>query len=520
MVMAFRGVGKSWVTSAFVLWLLYCNPDTKILVVSASKTRADNFTTFCLQLINEVPILAHLAPTPDQRCSKVSFDVGQAKADQQPSVVSLGITSALAGNRADFIVPDDIEVLNNSATELMREKLSEAVKEFDAILKPGGQVVYLGTPQSEGSVYNRLPDRGYTIKVWPARYPSPNQIAYYGNRLAGDVAIELRLDPNLVGKTTEPLRFSDIDLAEREASYGKAGFALQFMLDTSLSDIDRFPLKLRDLPVWCLTPEGAPDRLVWEPLEANRIRLQLACDGLAGDVPYWASKSPEAILRPFAGICMSIDPGGRGADETAWAITACLNGKIFILDVGMVHGYDKQALVTIAAACKNWNVNNVLVEANFGDGMFTSLLRPVLQETLQRPIGLEEVKHSIQKERRICDTLEPLLAQHRLVLHSEVFGRDLELIQGYPAESAMYRSLLYQLTRITRIKGALKHDDRLDALAMGCAYWVEHMSRNVEQEANLARAKDRDELCRRFVASFTARRGLSEGYGMGVGSFV
>ena len=38
---AFRGVGKSWITSAYVVWLLYMNPQLNILVVSASKTRTN-----------------------------------------------------------------------------------------------------------------------------------------------------------------------------------------------------------------------------------------------------------------------------------------------------------------------------------------------------------------------------------------------------------------------------------------------------------------------------------------------
>ena len=35
-VSAFRGVGKSWITSAFVLWKLYLNPQLNILVVLQS----------------------------------------------------------------------------------------------------------------------------------------------------------------------------------------------------------------------------------------------------------------------------------------------------------------------------------------------------------------------------------------------------------------------------------------------------------------------------------------------------
>lgn len=54
---AFRGVGKSWITVAFVCWALYLNPQLKILVVSASKFHADNFTTFAMRLIMDMPEL-------------------------------------------------------------------------------------------------------------------------------------------------------------------------------------------------------------------------------------------------------------------------------------------------------------------------------------------------------------------------------------------------------------------------------------------------------------------------------
>lgn len=144
---AFRGVGKSWIAAAFVVWKLRINPNLKFMILSASKDRADNFTTFCLRLITEIPILQCLMPKADQRCSKLSFDVGPAKADHAPSVTSKGIFSQITGGRADIIIADDIEVPGNSFTQAMRDKLSEAVKEFDAILKPGGVIIYLGTPR-------------------------------------------------------------------------------------------------------------------------------------------------------------------------------------------------------------------------------------------------------------------------------------------------------------------------------------------------------------------------------------
>ena len=164
-VQAFRGVGKSWITSAYVCHQLLLDPSKNILVVSASKQRSDDFSTFTLRLINEMPILRHLKPLESQRNSKIAFDVGPAPASHAPSVVSKGITSQITGSRADLIVADDVESLNNSATQTMRDKLSEGIKEFDAVLKPDGNIVFLGTPQTESSIYAALPERGFKLSL-------------------------------------------------------------------------------------------------------------------------------------------------------------------------------------------------------------------------------------------------------------------------------------------------------------------------------------------------------------------
>ena len=108
-VEAFRGVGKSYITAAYVVHQLLLDPNKKFLVVSASKARADDFSTFTLRLIEEMPILKHLIPSDKQRKSKVAFDVSSALASHAPSVKSLGITSNITGSRADLVIADDVE---------------------------------------------------------------------------------------------------------------------------------------------------------------------------------------------------------------------------------------------------------------------------------------------------------------------------------------------------------------------------------------------------------------------------
>ena len=475
---AFRGVGKSYITSAFVCWKLLLDPEVKVLVVSASKVRSDDFSTFTQRLINELPILHHLKSREGQRQSKVAFDGGPCQARHSPSVQSVGITGQVSGSRADIIVADDVEVPNNSMTQTMRDKLSEAVKEFDAVLKPDGSIVYLGTPQTEMSLYETLPERGYEVRIWPSRYPDEKQVLRYSNKLSPFIQDHLDRG-SIVGDPTDPLRFDAEDLLERELSYGKSGFALQFQLDTSLSDADKYPLKLSDLIIMGVDSEKAPEKPVWTRDPRNKL-TDLPNVGLPGDFFY----SPETKLGDwiqYSGSVLSIDPSGRGKDETGYAVVKMLNGFLYVAECGgLKGGYKDTNLRSLSVIAKRNNVNLILIESNFGDGMFMELLKPVLRKI--HNVTIEEIRSNIQKEKRIVDTLEPVMNQHRLVIDPKVVEHDYKTVQEYPVESQARYMLFHQMTRITKDRGALIHDDRLDALQMAVQYWVDFMAADAEIE--------------------------------------
>lgn len=482
MIMAFRGVGKSWIYAAFVCWRLYCDADYKIMVVSASKALADDFTKFVKRLINEMPILHHLRPRDGQRDTNISFDVGPAKASKDPSVKSVGITGQITGSRADEILADDIESLNNSATETGRERLAEQVKEFDAVLKPGGRISYLGTPQTVMSMYSKLPERGYTIRIWTARVPEDPEV--YRGMLAPYV-MKMLQEGQAPGTPVDPKRFNEADLTEREASYGRAGFQLQFMLNTQDSDALRFPLKLQDLIVMSLDLRMAPHEIVWGREE---VIEGVQTSGLPGDRFYRPIFRAEK-MSPYNATVMYIDPSGRGKDETAYAVVKELHGMLYLMDVGgFPGGYEDDTLKALAEKAKLYKANEILIESNFGDGMFTKLFQPWMRK-VGHQCAVGERRVSGQKELRIIDTLEPVLMQHRLVVNQEVINRDFDT-----AESAA-QSLFYQMTRVTRERGSLAHDDRLDALEGAISYFTEVLSQDTEKAAQeAAEALWEDEL--------------------------
>jgi len=437
-------------------------------VVSASKTRADDFSTFTKRLITEMDILKHLTPRSDQRGSNVSFDVAPAKAAHSPSVKSVGITGQLTGSRADYIISDDCESLNNSLTQSMRDKLTDNVKEFEAVLSPSGKIIFLGTPQSDMSVYNDLPTRGYETRIWTARNPEKLKAYRYENKLAPFIKEGKfgELEP------IDPERFDDLELKEREASYGRSGFALQFMLDTTLSDKERYPLKLSDLVVMDINNDVAPVKLAWAG-SPEYICEDLPSVGFTGD-KYYKPMFKSEDFGDYKGSVMSIDPAGRGQDELAIAIVKQLGGNLFVQNcTGLSGGYTESNLTKIATLARDTKVNVIIVESNFGDGMFTQLLKPVVQRYY--PVTIEEVNHTKQKELRIIDTLEPVMNQHRLVVSPQLIRQD------FDTTDPNYQ-LFYQLTRITKDRGSLRNDDRLDALAIAVAYWVEQMAIDSENQ--------------------------------------
>ena len=244
---------KSWITGAFVLWTLFKDSEKKIMIISASKERADNMSIFLQKLIIETPWLKHLQPkSDDARWSRISFDVN-CSPHQAPSVKSVGITGQLTGSRADLMILDDVEVPGNSMTELMREKLLQLCTEAESILtpKPDSRILILGTPQTTFTIYRKLAERNYRPFVWPARYPRNSKL--YEGLLAPQLQedIDNGADP---WEVTDPDRFDNDDLLEREASMGRSNFMLQFMVDTSLSDAEKFPLKMADLVVTSVNP--------------------------------------------------------------------------------------------------------------------------------------------------------------------------------------------------------------------------------------------------------------------------
>jgi hypothetical protein len=480
MLQCFRGLGKSWVTAAFVLWTLFCDRDKKIMVVSASKQRADDFSIFCQRCVLEFDWLVHMRPSDDdQRWSRVSFDIAGCRPAQSPSVKSVGIAGQLTGSRADLIIADDCETPNNSATDMMREKLLQLITEFESVLTPklDSRIIFLGTPQSCFTIYKTLHERNYIPMVWPARYPK-SLVGYEGT-----LAKELQEDIDkhgldaLAGKPTDT-RISDIDLLTREQSMSRSNFLLQFMLDTSLSDALKFPLKLSDFAVLPLDREKGPSDLVWG--SDKETLLDMPAVALPGD--RWHRPKAVSEFVHYGQTIVAVDPSGRGKDETVAVVLSQINGLIFIRDMMATQdGYSDKTLCGILRLAGRYGASMCLIESNFGDGAVMELMKKHAQE-MKVGMAFEEVRATTRKEDRIIDTLEPVLNQHRLVIDQRLIDWDYRSNPEMAPEERLPRMLMYQLTRMCREKGAVKHDDRVDALALGVKYFQDVLAISAKEQ--------------------------------------
>ena len=497
-IQAFRGVGKSWITGAFVLWTLFNDAEKKIMIISASKERADNMSIFLQKLIIETPWLSHLRPKSDEaRWSRISFDVN-CSPHQAPSVKSVGITGQLTGSRADLMILDDVEVPGNSMTEMMREKLLQLCTEAESILTPkkDSRIMYLGTPQTTFTIYRKLAERNYRPFVWPSRYPRKDKLSQYESLLAPQILEDI--DNGVEEWTpTDPDRFTSEDLVEREAAMGRSNFMLQFQLDTALSDAEKFPLKFSDLVVTSVNPTQAPDAVVWCSDPRNTLK-DLPTVGLPGDY-FYSPMQLQGEWGPYTETICSVDPSGRGTDETAATYISQKNGFLYVHEVRAYRdGYSDNTLLDILRGCKRYNVTKLLIETNFGDGIVAELFKKHLQQTKQA-IDVEEVRANVRKEDRIIDALEPVMNQHRLIIDRSVVEWDYNSNKdGAPEERLLYM-LFYQMSRMCREKGAVKHDDRLDSLAQGVKYFTDAMSISAYEAVKIRKQEEWNDILETFM---------------------
>ena len=93
--------------------------------------------------------------------------------------------------------------------------------------------------------------------------------------------------------------------------------------------------------------------------------------------------------------------------------------------------------------------------------------------------------------------------QHRLIVDRRLVEEDQT---RDPSQGDGSYQLFYQMTRITRDRGALAHDDRLEALAMAVHYWTEMLSQDVKKSEETFKAEWLGQELERFEAHALGRK--------------
>ena len=483
-IAAFRGCGKSTLSAMMLLWKLFNDPEEKILVVSASLNRAEAMSAWMLKTISDVPWLRHMQPdSHDGRYSRIAFDIGSCQfIEQSPSVRAAGITGQITGSRASFILVDDRETPTTAMTQVQREKLRNSLNELEAILKPGdnSDIVYLGTPHSAtDSIYFALQrDLNYSMRIWPSRVPG--DLTPYKNALAPLIEAQI---PDRIGRPTDT-RFSEEELMQRELSMSNMQYKLQYQIDATLSDIERYPLRCADVMVTDID-RYLPEVVLYE--KSRHLTIEdLPCCGMAHDPRFYRPSRVEgSIAIDEVPTVMALDPAAGGADEFAWAVVKAWAGNYYLVESGgKLGGVSDSFWKQIAMIAKKHHVNEILVETNFGGlEIYSQVLKPYLV-AVGAECRIEPLRSNQRKEVRIIDTLAPILQTHRFIADRKVVEKDAEIVREAKDDRDVGYSLFYQLTRLTHDRGCLIHDDRLDALAFAVQWFQEQAA--ADQELRMA----------------------------------
>lgn len=510
-IMGYRGMSKSYVTVDFAVWTLYCDPTELVLTVSGSGDGAKGNASLAWGMVNGFDWLAHMKPRGILRSSAQAFDVMGSRMEKSESFAAMSLFGQITGRRASLIIPDDIETPNTCATEADRKLLRVRDKELGgAILKNGGRVKMLGTAQTEDTIYlEKATKRGYGMRMWPAVYPRVSidpkldEVHLYGGWLAPSILKAVTDNPHLAGTSTDPVRFPDENLLSRELDYGTTEFDRQFKLHLHAGAGTAQALKLRDLIVMEIpeptleAPLRLPEDFQWSPSPSNKWD-GITLDSLNGDDAVYAPEVASVgnqSWRPPTLVELIIDPSGGGTDETAWNVIAEHVARVFLLKAdARLEGFSEETLKAIAKDAYTYKVNRIRIEKNFGGGMFGALLLPYIM-ALKDPSwnGCEIVEENagmVQKEVRIVDTLTPVVTSHRLVVAAEVLRRDWTAGENYPtveADKRFHYRFTHQFTRITKVKGCLGHDDRLDVLASGVRGFMGLLGRIVKDAQQQAK---------------------------------
>ncbi len=384
LLMAFRACGKSTLVALFVAWVLYRDPNMRILILSAESDLASKMVGNIRRILERHPLTQGLKPRVPTQWSGDRLTIERTRDSRDPSVLARGVTSNITGSRADLIICDDVEVPNTCDSADKRENLRLRLNETPFILVPNGTMLYVGTPHSYFSLYADKPRE---------------EIGEERVFLEGYTRLKI---PVLTdeGESVWPERFSLDEIADQRLKAGPNKFQSQMMLE---------PINILDGHLDPTLLQFYHDDLVYSEAQTRPV-LHIGTTQMVSASAWW-------------------DPafGGKGGDNSVVAIVfSDAEGNKYIHSVSYLkideHSEEDEATQqcrAVVGLMQEFYVPSVALEINGLGKFLPSILRRELAKSHVNCAVLE-MSSRRAKELRILEAFDAPMAARSLSIHRTV----------------------------------------------------------------------------------------------------
>jgi len=386
LLLCFRSAGKSTLVGMFCAWLLFNQPNLRILILSAEYDLAKKMVRNVKNIVERHPLTTDLIPDRSLQWASDQFTVRRDLVLRDPSLLARGVTSNITGSRADVVICDDVEVPNTCRTPARREELRHRLLEISYVLVPGGLQLYAGTPHNLNSIY--------------AEVPSAQDAQVF---LDGFERLVIPLLDEK-GESRWPERFPENCIRDLRQQTGPAKFQSQMMLRPSEDDDVRLD----------------PKRLV-------RYDDEIVCRESNGHIVLTIGG------RRMVSVTAWWDPAFGSPDRGDASVVAA----VFVNDDGDYWLHDLRYLVHDPARCddvdeatqlcrqvvdftRDLHLPSITIETNGLGRFLPAVLR---REINAQGLGCSVLEHASHrnKDQRILDAFDPVLAAGALRVHAQVW---------------------------------------------------------------------------------------------------
>ncbi|MBR5130399.1 MAG: phage terminase large subunit [Alphaproteobacteria bacterium] len=376
LLMAFRNSGKSTIIGLFCSYILWQNPNTRILILSADHELAKKMVRNIKRIIEKHPMTKNLKPTRKEEWASDRFTITRTADLRDPSVLARGLQANITGSRADLIICDDVEVPKTCDNSSKRKDLRAKLSELDYILTPGGMMVYIGTPHTADTIYNTNDD-GFLNGWHQLRIPILNKN----------------------GQSNWPERFSNNKIDSIRKHSGQNKFLSQMML---------------------------------EAVQINDSRLNSDLISFYNDELFYKEANETAQLSIGKNRLISVscwwDPAFGAKDKGDDSVVACVftdeNGLYYLHDITYLQVPSHEDAATYQCKCvADFIKRNFIPCINLETNGIGKFLPAILKKELaQKHIPcavLEKTSHQ-NKSSRILSAFDAILMNRSLKAHTRI----------------------------------------------------------------------------------------------------